>query len=338
MNFTTAGDPVDTAVDTATYNLRDTVTVVAPTGGSSVAVITGVLSGGGTLEVPLTDGITGAAIITEIVNAINSNPLSNFTAAPDTGDGTILTLTAIDDTITAAVNFTVEDRDAGGTLVGTAFTAAQLSEDGTTGVTNTPDGATVPLFVAQAGTDFLDFSDYLTSQFDSSPGAAGDSADSNILIPVDLDYNETSSATNAAEANEVVVVRMVEDTAEGETFSALSASVVAQLFNNTLADADNEFAGLTEGNLSVATYQKTDTEALIGDAKAIFMVENDQNLGEYKVFELTWAGDNASGAVNTVSAVEIGGLDFGTSLTGLNEINLVGSDEYADLIQNGFMA
>ncbi len=217
------------------------------------------------------------------------------------------------------------------------------------------DGSINGFFVSEMaapGLDFLDYSDYLTSQFDSSAGG-GDSTDSNILIPVTLDYNEGNTlggsganfsgdgaANTNVEANEVAIVRMANDTTDGETYASLTASDVAALFNNgagyTGFGGDASFGDLNAGNFSVQTYQKTNQEGLIGDGKAIFKVENPNNLGEYKVFELTWSGDMASASGATVSAVEIGSQDFGTSLTGLDDVNLVGSDDYADLIQNGF--
>lgn len=200
-----------------------------------------------------------------------------------------------------------------------------------------------------AGLDFLDYSDYLTSQHDASSGPGPDSNDSNVLKAVTLDYNEDSDlggsgdgSTNAkVEANEVAVVRMANDSTDGETFGSLSATDVAALFNNdgsyTGFGSDSSFGNLDAADFSVQDYTKTGTNpALIGDGKAIFKVENPGNLGEYKVFELTWSGDAASASGTTVAAKEIGSQDYGTSLNGLDDINLVGSDAYGELIYNGF--
>ena len=215
------------------------------------------------------------------------------------------------------------------------------------GGTNTDGEPMVGVETYNAGLDFLDYSDYLTSQEDVSSGGA-DSSASNNLIAVTLDYNENNTlggsgdgaANTNVEANEVAVVRMANDGTDGETFASLSASDVAALFNNgagfTGFGGDSSFGDLDAANFSVETYQKTDQEELIGDGKAIFKVENPGNLGEYKVFELTWSGDETSESGSTVSATLIGTQDYGTSLTGLDDINLVGSDAYGDLIANGF--
>ncbi|RXV58049.1 hypothetical protein C6W92_17285, partial [Roseovarius sp. A46] len=192
----------------------------------------------------------------------------------------------------------------------------------------------------QEGLDFLDFSDYLNSLFDSSDNSApADSSDSNILIPVTLDYAADNSTLDGggAEANEVSVRRIATDTGENETFEGLDAGIIEDLFNNTLADPDNEYGGFTESEFSLVEYQKTDQEELIGDAKAIMMIENDQNEGEYKVFEITWDGDEDDGDDPVASVTELGSLDFGASLEGLQEINLVGSADYNQLIENGFV-
>ncbi len=339
MNFTTAGDPEEVPVDTATYNLRDGVTVVAPVGGTSVAVISGVLSDGTDLEIPLTDGISGAAIIAEIVSGINAAPLSNFTAVQDAGDGTILTLTANDPSVVAAVDFDVVDRDAGG-VAGATFSAAALSEDGTTGVVNAADAATINFFTIELGTDFLDFTAYLTSEASVSGSPASET-----LIDVTLDYNETNSlggtgdgSGNAnVQANEVVAVRFDNTGDAGETFAAMSAANVAALFGTSTIGTDNAYGDLAQSSFDVLINQSSN--ALVGGvAKAVMMIENADNLGEYKVFELSWNGAATTQASANVTANALGSLDFGTSLTGMDDVNLVGSDDYADLLANGFGA
>ena len=253
----------------------------------------------------------------EIAELVTATPPTGYTAVNNTGG--VVTLTA------AAT---------GSVLPATVITDSTI--DGTRSIDE-----------VSSGLDFLDFTDYLNGQFDSSSGT-GDSADSNIMIPVTLDYSQTNtlggsgdgSTVVAVEANEVAAVRMLNDTTDGETFDTLDAADVANLFNNdgtfTGFGGDSSFGDLNAANFDVATYQKTDQEELIGDGKAVFMVEDSANLGEYKVFELTWSGDETATSGDTVAAVEIGSLDFGTSLTGLDDVNLVGSDDYAALLQNGF--
>ena len=194
------------------------------------------------------------------------------------------------------------------------------------------------------GVDFLDFGAYLTSLTDiSTNGAANPDSDvSNNLIDVVLDYNEDNTlgglgdgAANAeVEANEVAVVRMADDDAEGETFDALSESDVEDLFNNDAATSN--YADLSAAGFDVIDNQ-TDNAVVDGDGKAIFMVEDGDNLGHYKVFELSWDASEDDGDEGVVADL-VGTLDFGTSLTDLADVNLVGSDDYDQLNELGILA
>jgi hypothetical protein len=80
---------------------------------------------------------------------------------------------------------------------------------------------------------------------------------------------------------------------------------------------------------------QTDDQVVDGNGKAIIMVENAGNDGEYKVFELTWDASEGDGDEG-VSAVALGSLDFGDSLHDLSEVNLIGSDAHDILLANGF--
>lgn len=204
------------------------------------------------------------------------------------------------------------------------------------GFTAPTAGAAATLVAGYEGMDFLDFTAYLTSLTDRSTGTA-DSTASNVPFATTLDFGTDAGTAGATAANEVVVVRMTNGTGTeaAETFAALSASNIAALYNNTVG-GDNAYGDLAQASFTGATYSKAGpNEQLIGNAKAVLMVENAANHGEYKVFELTWAGDNASGANNTVSAVALGSLDFGDSLTGLAAANLVGSADYSALLAAG---
>lgn len=200
----------------------------------------------------------------------------------------------------------------------------------------------------QDGLDFLDFSDYLTSLEDLSVNspAAPDNDVSNTLIPVTLQFD-----TLDVQANEVAVIQF---TAEGQTFGTtgenfanLTDVAIERLFNNATNSAALNFGDDANG-LLVQAFTADDEYGLPGDgsdplvntAKGILLVENGYNLGEYKVFELSWngqAGADTDGTNNgIVDATLIGSLDFGTSLEGLDEINLVGSTDYLNLLLNGF--
>lgn len=206
------------------------------------------------------------------------------------------------------------------------------------------------------GLDFINFLDYLTSQEDESVNTPSnpDSDVSHHIIPVTLDYNEDAVPTNQHDANEVVVVRF-DQGVTSNTWASLNATTVQNLYNNS-GTTTNDYGSLLDENF-FANDEYDDTNAtlatgvdpLLNTAKGILMVENGANLGEYKVFELSWNGNSdADGGADSgpdtndydgiVTATLIGTLDFGTSLTGLHEINLVGSETYNDLLMNGWAA
>ena len=174
--------------------------------------------------------------------------------------------------------------------------------------------------------------------------AAPDSNVSHTPIPVTLDFDLVNVM-----ANEVSVVQFNNTDDTNETFGGLSESIVEQLFNN-----GSSYTGFGDdqnyGNLAAAGANANDeyaeptngTDPLVaGAAKSIVMFENADNLGHYKVFELSWNGDASTDADSTLDGVVdanfIGSLDFGTSLDGLDEVNLVGSDDYAFLNTVGIL-
>lgn len=179
---------------------------------------------------------------------------------------------------------------------------------------------------ATAGIDFLDYSAYLTSLMDvSANSGAADTADSHVSVPVTLDGDTSSVA-----ANEVSVITY--DPTSATDWANLGAADVAELFNTSAASGN--YDGLAASTFSVRD-NYTDDQLVNGAAKAIVMIENADNDGEYKVFELSWNGSNASSVDHTVAVNDLGSLDFGESL-GLDATNLVGSAEYSALLDNGF--
>ena len=289
-----------------------------------------------TATLPAGTPTLAADAATAFFTAYDAAADTTYTAV-DNGDGTITftnntpgdspDVTAADFTGTAAAN------------VG----SVALDTDGADATTT----VVVDVAAGNAGLDFLDFTSYLTSEENTST-ASGSASDD--LIAVTL---ATDNATDV-QANEVTVVQGAagfDNTDEvGETFAALSASVVEQLFNNGasytgFAGNDSSF-----GNLDAADFNADDeytqtatTDQLIGGAaKSILMIENADNDGEYKVFELTWNGDGSADTDSTndgvVSAVALGSIDFGDTLTNLDAVNIVGTADYEALLDTGFYA
>lgn len=171
-------------------------------------------------------------------------------------------------------------------------------------IMNFTDGFAVPAAPGD-GIDFLDFTDYLTSQ-----ESASDSTASAVDIAVTLDTNVAGVT-----ANEVAVIDF-DNTPTTDTFAGLGATQIAAMFNG----------GTLYGSLTAGTVQASaaSTAVVGGDAAAILMVQNVDNEGLYKVFELEWDASLALADI-TVAVTDLGSLDFGDELTALDEANLIGS-------------
>lgn len=254
----------------------------------------------------------------------------------DGGAGDDVIVLGTDAVANPAIAFTVSSNNAlinGASNQTIDMNGNSIGDDTVMNFTTAGTGATV-----NAGLDFLDFTAYLTGMQNLS-AAAG--PDSDTMIPVTLDFN-----TADVQANEVSVVTFDNTDDASETFAALTASVVEQLFNNgasyTGFAGNSSFGNLTASgaNADDEYTQTANTDQLIdGNGKSILMVENADNDGEYKVFELSWNGDatNDTDTANNgqVSAIELGSIDFGDSLAGLTAANLVGSAAYSALLSAG---
>ncbi len=191
------------------------------------------------------------------------------------------------------------------------FTAAS-------GIDSTVVNFSTGLFDNTAGGDKLDFTTYLTSKISSS----GSTHSQNVVA--------TTLQTGAGEvaANEVVILNTIVFTTN-KTFSGLTADLLKSALNSTNTGSAN-YANITQGLIEGKDdYAATGAGSLVSSlGKGVVMVENDQNRGEYKVFELTWNGtDNATAAPGDFSTVTLlGTVDFGAELVGINAANnLVGA-------------
>ncbi|WP_206735554.1 hypothetical protein [Roseovarius sp. A46] len=277
-----------------------------------------------TVDGPLADGTALAAEVASELNAINAAEMDYDVDV----NGNTLTLTAQ----TAGNKDDVNIPAAGSFLVDTA-TGAEIVALNNQGVvqSNTQQGGA-------PGLDFLDFTDYLTSEYDVSPGNEGtpaDTDDSEVVIPVTLNHNPGGDNPAEVQANEVVTVTYVDDGGDPADFDSLSGADIAALFNNNDGSGDYDNGAFDDVNFDVSDNQ-SDAAVVGGNAKAVIMVENAANEGEYKVFELSWDA-SADDGEEGVSATEIGSLDFGDSLDGLTNVNLVGSDEHANIDLSTFL-
>ncbi len=161
------------------------------------------------------------------------------------------------------------------------------------------------------GADVLDFTHYLTSKISSS----GSSVSENRVATTYETTNGGAAAT--VQANEVLILDGLTFTAT-QTFAGLTADKLKAAINKSNTTGAQDYAGIKEASLDADTsYAPSGANVLVGNnGKAIVMVENSQNEGEYKVFELTFKGQtgtNANADFDTVTL--LGQVDFGASLT-----------------------
>ncbi|MDZ7664846.1 MAG: hypothetical protein U5K27_05875 [Desulfotignum sp.] len=137
------------------------------------------------------------------------------------------------------------------------------------------------------GEDVLDFSAYLDGQFSPTGSEA-----SVVDIPV------TSESDSELSANEINI----------------------QTFDGN--DDVEEFDGLNAGNLldlidfSTEQYSNTSSniELVNGEGSAIVMIQNDENLGEYKVFNVSFDGTDDDFELSDSDISMIGTVDFGADI------------------------
>lgn len=157
------------------------------------------------------------------------------------------------------------------------------------------------------GGDQLDFTAYLTSKISSSGSTA-----SQARVATSLNGDAT------VEVNSVTILDSVVFTV-AKTFDGLTADNFKAAINSTNTAGAADYANIGEATLgALNTYPASGAGVLVNNlGKAVVMVENDANKGEYKVFEMTFKGQtgtNATGDFDTVTL--IGTVDFGASLDG----------------------
>lgn len=150
-----------------------------------------------------------------------------------------------------------------------------------------------------AGSDLLDFNAYLTGK-SSSSGSVASQQD------IGITYNNNASV----EANSVSVLNGVFTTTD--TFAGLTAEKLLAAVNNTNTGAA-DYAGINAAALDAVTTYTANT--LVGGVgKAVVLVQNNGNEGEYLAFELTFNATATNTTGDFTSAQLVGTVDFGNSL------------------------
>ena len=156
-----------------------------------------------------------------------------------------------------------------------------------------------------ANNDTLDFTSYLNGK-----SSASGSVDSQVRILTSLNGDAN------VEANSVTVLNGTFNTTTAK-FADLSAAKLLAAVNSTNTGS-LDFAGITAGTLNAVTSyvgSGAGTSLVGGVGKAVVMVQNNLNEGEYAVFELTFNGLAANTTADFSAAEMIGVVDFGNTLT-----------------------
>jgi hypothetical protein len=120
----------------------------------------------------------------------------------------------------------------------------------------------------------------------------------------------------------------------GDTFAGLTAAKFLAAINSTNTGSA-DYAGITAASLNAGISLTADThipgftaalaptatlaaaQTVVGTiGKGVVMVENDDNLGEYAIFELTWNNVATNTTFDFTAATLIGVVDFGNTIVG----------------------
>ncbi len=151
--------------------------------------------------------------------------------------------------------------------------------------------------------DHLNFSSYLTGQYRAED--AGLPASQN-LIPF------TVNTDNIVEANSVTQLSGLSFNTLFATFAGLNAAKLKAAINSTNIGFSN-YGGITNSTLNATNFYTDGVDASLvgGVGKAVVMVENNLNRGEYKVFELTFNGLGTNTKADFTDVKLIANVDFG---------------------------
>lgn len=156
------------------------------------------------------------------------------------------------------------------------------------------------------GSDLLDFKSYLNGK-----ASASGSADSAKAIAITL----AAPGDVVTDANSVTVANGTFTAVD--TFAGLTAAKLLAAVNSTNTGT-SDYAGITAASLDASTTYTTAAGAnnLVGGVgKAVYLVQNNLNEGEYHVFELSFNGLAANTNKDFTAAELIGTVDFGNSVT-----------------------
>ncbi|WP_067223319.1 beta strand repeat-containing protein [Marinomonas gallaica] len=297
--------------------------------GDYTALLQGMLELGATGATTLTDysSITSSSTATDVANIIVDD-VDAVEVTDTAGTQGTLTNTSVinlakgaNDLVALGSNVDADDTNNGNSVF--EETTQSLTQSTNTLVIDDTFGkVSIANFfdaddLTEVGSHVLDFTAYLNNTVDASSNTNNFSE-----TPVDVTLNTDATA----EENSVTFLSYDETTASSVSFDNLTAAQLVAALNGT--GGTTVAGGLVNGDLNA---DANDATIVQSTQSVIVMIENNQNLGEYKVFNLvssnTEAGDD--GLFASSGSQLLGTLDFGNSIDPTIEVaNLVGSADY----------
>ena len=283
-------EPVITLLGTGsaaggTYNAADVTALAA-------SVKTDIIEGDATINSASADGVIAAAMNTAItamqahVSAANVEATTLVGAASTFDNNSVIHADAGSNNIVLASDV----NGAANTIVfDTIFTKTSI-------IGFEGDSA------ALAGNeDILDFTAYLTGMTSATGSAAS---------AVRIATNLTADAGTTANLNSITIISGAEAAfTTTDTFAGLTGAVFLSAINN----GGTAYASITDADLDAQTGAGGVANYYSSTGEGVVLVENDLNVGEFKVFAVTWDDDSASNANDDfTTATLLGTLDLGT--------------------------
>lgn len=161
-----------------------------------------------------------------------------------------------------------------------------------------------------SGLDMLNFSSYLTGKVSLSG-----SIESQQAIATTFNVNTT------VEANSITVLNgMFTST---QSFAGLTAANLLAAVNSTNSTGQANYAGIATGTLDAVNSYVTTAGAnnlVGGTGHGVVLVQNNLNLGEYAMFDLTFNGLSTNTTADFSAATFIGYVDFGNTISAATSV------------------
>lgn len=261
---------------------------------------------------------TGAVAATDFVLDSGEDGISGSTEV-DGSNNTTATSRAIIDLGTGANDLVALDSDdaSADTVV---FSAAwdkvsivnfftDQNNDTTAGVTD--EQTVINHTDSTEGLHILDFTYWLDDMTDISTDTPSDTQSA--VRTATTDRVDAAATLDILVENEVIIVNdFADDLADSETWDNLTASALEAVLENSATLGGDD----AHGNLAAIADTVADSadDLVVGEAvDSIFLIENDSNKGEYKVFNAENA--DADNATEAFTVTFLGTVDFGETIT-----------------------